>query len=122
MIEVVLQTPISLRVEDRLLGSGQPLHAPHLIDVEVVSVMRRLAARAEVTAMRAGEALADFSDFPLTRWPHDLLLPRVWELRHTLTAYDAVYVALAEVLGAALVTRDGRLAASFGHSAVIELL
>jgi len=64
----------------------------------------------------------DFLNLPLQRHPHDWLLPRVWELRHNLTAYDAVYVALAEALGAPLVTRDARLAAAPGHSARIEMM
>ncbi len=62
------------------------------------------------------------TDFPLIRYPHDLLLPRIWELRHNLTAYDAVYVALAEALDAPLVTRDAALAAAHVHTATIELL
>jgi predicted nucleic acid-binding protein len=67
-------------------------------------------------------ALDDLSDFPLHRYPNDVLLPRVWELRHNLTAYDAVYVALAEALDARLVTRDRRLAAASGHRARVELV
>ena len=61
-------------------------------------------------------------DFPLVRYPHDFLLSRVWELRRNLTAYDAMYVALAEVLDAPLLTRDKRRAASAGHPARIELV
>jgi predicted nucleic acid-binding protein len=60
--------------------------------------------------------------FPLTRYPHRGLLPRVWALRDNLTAYDAVYVALAEALDAPLVTRDRRLAAGPGHQAVVEVV
>jgi predicted nucleic acid-binding protein len=73
---------------------------PHLIDIEVAQV----------------------SDFPLHRYPHDVLLPRVWELRHNLTAYDAVYVALAEVLDAPLLTRDRRVATAAGHRARVDLV
>jgi predicted nucleic acid-binding protein len=62
------------------------------------------------------------ADLPLTRYPHGLLLPRIWDLRHNLTAYDAVYVALAEALRAPLVTRDHRLAGASGHRARIELV
>lgn len=72
-------------------------------------------------AERGRDALADLADFPLQRYPHDLLLPRVWELRNNLTAYDAVYIALAEALGAPLLTRDQRLAGAAGHRAQIEL-
>jgi predicted nucleic acid-binding protein len=67
-------------------------------------------------------ALAAMADFPLIRYQHDLLLPRIWELRHNLTAYDAAYVALAEALGAPLLTRDRRIAAAPGHRARVELV
>jgi len=73
-----------------------------------------------VSAERGREALEDQEDISLRRYPHDFLLPRVWELRANLTAYDAVYVALAEALDAPLVTRDRRLAAA-GHRARIEM-
>jgi len=71
---------------------------------------------------RGKEALRDLTDFPIIRYPHDMLLFRVWELRNNLTANDAVYVALAEALSAPLLTRDARLASSPGHSATIELI
>ncbi|RED36140.1 hypothetical protein BJ123_10873 [Rhodopseudomonas thermotolerans] len=67
-------------------------------------------------------ALADLADFPLQRHPHEFLLPRIWQLRNNLTAYDATYVALAEVLEAPLLTRDKRLAGAAGHRAQIELV
>ena len=71
---------------------------------------------------RGHEALRDFLDLPLARYPHDFLLPRVWELRHNLTAYDAVYVALAEALGASLVTCDANIAAAPGHHAQVDVV
>jgi predicted nucleic acid-binding protein len=67
-------------------------------------------------------ALNDLADLPLRRYPHDFLLPRIWDLRNNLTAYDAAYVALAEVLDISLLTRDRRLAAAAGHRAHIELI
>ena len=66
--------------------------------------------------------MADLADMPIRRYPHDILLTRVWDLRHSLTAYDAVYVALAEALDAPLITRDRRLAGAAGHGVEIELL
>jgi predicted nucleic acid-binding protein len=66
-------------------------------------------------------ALADLSDLRMQRYQHDFLLPRVWELRNKATAYDAVYLALAEALDAVLVTRDHRLAGAAGHHARVEL-
>jgi predicted nucleic acid-binding protein len=92
----------------------QTLHAPHLIDIEVAQVLRRYAATGQIEPGRCSDALIDLSDVPLHRYPHDVLLPRVWELRHNLTAYDAVYVALAEALDAPLLTRDRLLAAGRG--------
>lgn len=75
-----------------------------------------------MTVQRCLEALGDLADFGLIRYPHDFLLPRVWELRQNISAYDAVYVALAEYLGAPLLTRDRRLAAAPGHRARIDLV
>ena len=72
-------------------------------------------------AARGGAALADLADFPITRYPHDVFVPRVWALRANLTAYDAVYVALAEALDAPLLTCDARLANAAGHGARIVL-
>ena len=96
--------------------------APHLLDIEVAHAVRRYAARGEIDGQRGRAALTDLADFPLYRYPHDPLLLRIWDLRHNFTAYDAVYVALAEVLDARLVTRDRRIAAAAGHHARVELV
>ena len=122
MLEVLLGTATGALVEDRLLTGGESLHAPHLLDVEVAQVLRRYAAAGELTPERGREALMDLVDFPIHRYPHDVLLPRIWELRHNVTAYDAAYVALAEILAAPLVTCDARLAAAPRHAAKIEVL
>lgn len=122
LLEVLLRTSAAAAVERRLFDSGQTLYAPHLIDLEVAQVVRRYAATGELDVDRGREALADLAEFPLLRYPHDFLLPRIWELRSNLTAYDAVYVALAEVLGAPLLTRDRRLAAASDHHARVELV
>ena len=122
LLESLLQTPAAAVVDERLLGEGLPLHAPHLIDLEVTQALRRYAATGRVEAARCEDALDDLQDFSLRRYQHDVLLPRVWELRHNLTAYDAAYVALAEALGATLLTRDRRLAAASGHHARVELV
>ena len=121
MLEVLLGTERGTRIEDRLLSRGESLHAPHLLDVEVAQVLRRYAAAGNLTSERGLEALTDLADFPIHRYPHDVLLPRIWELRHNATAYDAAYLALAEVLPAPLVTCDGRLASVPGHSARVEV-
>ena len=122
LLEALLRTPAAKAVEKWLFDPEQTLHAPHLLDVEVAQVIRRYAANGEIDGERGGAALDDLAAFPLRRYPHDLLLPRVWELRNNLTAYDAVYVALAEALEAPLITRDRRLANAAGHRATIELV
>ena len=122
MLEALLRRPAATIVEKRLFEPSQTIHAPHLLDVEVAQVVRRFAANRELDAERGREALRDLADFPVRRYPHDFLLPRVWDLRNNFTAYDAMYVALAEALDAPLLTRDKRLAASPGHHARIELV
>ena len=122
LIEALLRTPAAATLERRLLSSGETLHAPHLIDIEVAQVVRRYAASGDIDGERGRTALADLSDFPLRLYPHDFLLPRVWELRHNLTAYDAAYVALAKARGALLLTCARRLAAAPGHHAQVELV
>jgi predicted nucleic acid-binding protein len=122
VLEVLLRTPVASAIERRLFAAGEALHAPHLIDVEVAHVLRRYAAAGDMSAERGREALEDLADLSVRRYPHDILLPRVWELRANLTAYDAVYVALAEALGAPLFTRDRRLAGAAGHSARVEVV
>jgi predicted nucleic acid-binding protein len=121
-LELLLQTPLAVRVARRALASEESLHAPHLLDVEVAQVMRRYVLAGELTAERADQALSDFTDLPLTRYAHTDLLARVWLLRDSLTAYDAVYIALAEALEAPLLTTDRKLARAHGHDATIELL
>jgi predicted nucleic acid-binding protein len=122
LLEALLRTPAADAVQRRLFQPQQTLHAPHLLDVEVAQVLRRYALIGDIDAARGSAALADLADFPLRRYPHDFLLQRVWELRNNLTAYDAVYVALAEALGAPLITRDQRLATAAGHHARVELV
>jgi predicted nucleic acid-binding protein len=122
ILEVLLGTPAGLRVMERLFAPAETLHAPHLLDLEVVQVLRRYTFAGELSSTRGLEALEDLAEFPIARYPHDLLLPRIWELRRNLTAYDAAYVALAEALAAPLVTRDAALASPRLHRAKVELL
>ncbi len=122
LLEMLLPTAAAEAVAVRLFDSGAPLAAPHLIDIEAAQVLRRYARAGEIDDRHGREALADLADMPIRRYPHHVLLPRVWELRHNLTAYDALYVALAEALDAPLVTRDRRLEDAAGHGAEIELL
>jgi len=107
---------------ERFFVPDETLHAPHLLDVEVAQVLRRYTRTGELDADRGLQALEDLVDFPLTRYPHDLFLLRIWELRHNVTAYDAAYIALVEALGAPLMTRDAALASAPGNRARIELI
>lgn len=120
-IDWLLQTSAGQRIEARIFSRGESLHAPHLLDLEIAQVLRRLVREGKVLARRADEALADLLDLRVTRYPHVVLLPRVWQLRNNFSAYDAAYIALAEKLPAALLTRDTRLASGSGHAAQIEL-
>ncbi|HEU5408763.1 MAG TPA: type II toxin-antitoxin system VapC family toxin [Nitrospira sp.] len=122
ILEVLLSTPAAPSVYDRLSVNGETLHAPHLLDLEILQVLRRYCATGEITLDRAEQAVADYFDLPITRYAHDIFASRVWELRQNLTAYDGVYVALAEALSAPLITRDRRLAAASGHRAIIEVV
>jgi predicted nucleic acid-binding protein len=122
LIEVLLHTPLGDRCIERLLGPGDQLYAPHLLDVEVTQVLRRRAQSGDLGAGRGREALQDLVDFPVIRFSHEPLLKRMWQLRHSLSAYDAAYIALAEALDAPLVTCDARLSRAHGHSARVEVL
>jgi predicted nucleic acid-binding protein len=122
LLQLLLQTSLGTRVEARLFRDGDGLHAPHLLDVEVVQGLRRLVRTGEVASGRAAEAIADLSDFDLHRHAHVDLLARAWKLRDNVSAYDAIYVALAEAIEATIVTCDGPLAKAPGHHARIEVI
>lgn len=109
-------------IRDRIQLSGGELHAPYVVDIEVAHALRRLALGNRISAVQADEALADLVAARVSRYPHAPLLPRIWELRHNMTAYDAAYVALAEALDAPLITTDAHLARAPGHRATIELI
>jgi predicted nucleic acid-binding protein len=111
--ELLLGRPAGESIAEHLRAHDFDLHAPHLIDVEVLSALRRAVAAGDASPERASEAVTDLIDLPVQRYGHDALIPRVWELRENFSAYDATYIALAEVIaedGAPLVTADRRLA------------
>lgn len=106
----------------RVLRSGETIAAPHLLDLEIAQVLRRFLAAGELTAARAREAIDDHLALGITRYPHDGLLERIWQLRANCTAYDAAYIALAEAIDGVLITCDGRLSDVPGIRAAVEVI
>jgi predicted nucleic acid-binding protein len=105
----------------RTVAQDGDLHAPHLIDIEVLHAPRRLTALGELSDDRAAGARADFGELVIVRYPHVGLSDRIWGLRRNLTACDAAYVALAETLAVKLVTCDARVARAPGYANAVEL-
>ena len=120
LLEALVAREPAPRLVERLSDDGD-LHAPHLVDIEVLHSLRRLNAVGELSDERAADAVADFRDLALVRYPHVSLCERIWELRHNLAAYDAAFVTLAELLRAPLVTCDRRVSAAPGHFVEVEL-
>lgn len=105
-----------------LLAELGDLHAPHLIDVEFLHAVRRLASAETINTTQAEQLLQSMEDLRIERYPHAPLARRIWALRHNLTAYDAAYIALAEALGAPLVTADHKLAGAPGNHAEVRVV
>lgn len=103
------------------LGDEFAVHVPAVFDLEVLHALRGLDAGHRLAPNALAGALADFAGLRAVRHDHAQLCPRIWELRRNLTAYDAAYVALAELLEAPLLTSDRALARSSGHAARIEV-
>ena len=122
VLELLLVTSSGRRLAERIKPPRISLHAPHLLDIEVSQAVRRYVLSGSVSAQRGRLALQHLAELDLERYPHTPLLPRIWALRENLTAYDATYVALAEVLEATFLTSDQRLAAAPGILAKIELI
>jgi predicted nucleic acid-binding protein len=122
LADVLLRVGSSNAAEHRILDAKETLHAPHLVDLEILQVLRRFASAGKWETKRATEALADFDALRIARHPHKPFRQRIWELRKTVTAYDAAYLALAESLGCPLVTRDAKLRRASGHVATVEVL
>lgn len=121
-LELLLQTPRAEAIAAIALTPLQQLHAPHLLDIEVAQALRRLVQHKAISAHRAAIVLDDYGDLAIERHGQTMLLRRVFELRDSLTAYDGVYVALAEALGAPLLTCDARLSRAHGHRAHVTLV
>ena len=121
-LELLLATAVGQRLGQRLTAMDHSIHAPEVIDLEVAHALRRQALAGSLPPERGRLALVDLSELDIMRYPHRDLLPAIWDLRDNFTAYDAAYVALAEALGAPLLTADHRLAAAPGSTATIELI
>ena len=122
LVELLLHTSTGESVTDCIDDPTVSLHVPHLADIEVAQVLRRYVRAGEIDADTAATALDDLGTLDLRRHSHEPLLARIWELRHNLTAYDAAYVALAEVLNGILLTCDGPLSRAPGLTCQVRLL
>ena len=122
LVELLLGTELGRAIGTRLADPTLGLHVPHLADVEVAQTLRRYVRENELDLASAASVLEDLHSLDLERHPHEPLLDRVWALRHNLTAYDAVYVALAEALDTTLLTCDRKLARAPGVVNRVELV
>jgi predicted nucleic acid-binding protein len=116
--ELLVKSPVGLDLREDLAAREDTVIVPHLLDLEVVSALRRMAAGGRIESSRTDQLLWELSMFPAERYPHTPLLGRIWELRYNFTAYDAVYIALAEATGGALYTTDEKLCR--GHKAKVR--
>jgi predicted nucleic acid-binding protein len=122
VVELVLDTAAGRRVATLIEDAGTGLHVPHLIDVETVSALRRLSRDGVIEDDDAADAIDNLLALDLQRHSHEGLLERAWSLRKHVTVYDAIYLALAEALGATVVTCDRRLGRASGVSARVEVV
>jgi predicted nucleic acid-binding protein len=122
VVELLLGTPVGRAIAGRIADPAVPLHIPHLTDVEVAQALRRYARKGEIGEADGEQAIVDLRELDLERHPHEPLMERVWALRDNVTAYDAVYLALAEALDATLLTCDAALARVPGIGARVEVV
>ena len=121
VVELLMASPVGSAVGDFAFSSGEPLAAPQLLDIEVLHVIRRFHRTGLLSLERSEQALGDLADLAITRYGHEFLRFGIWRLRNNVTAYDAAYIALAELLEAPILTCDGKLARSAGHGVRIRL-
>ena len=120
VLELLFASPVGLVVAERIGESA--LAAPQLLSIECAQVLRRAEAKGDIATELAHELVGDLQLLDVDYVDHDLVLGRVWELRHNLTAYDAAYVAVAELLGAVLITTDERMSNAPANLARIEFV
>ncbi len=109
VVELLTEGSLAGAIDAALRANRVKQIVPHLLDVEVASALRGMVAGNRLDAQQAAASLAGLNRLPAERHPHLHLLPRVWELRHNFTSYDAIYIALAEANDAALFTCDPKL-------------
>ena len=119
VVELLTNGVLADSVRRDLAGHSESFIVPHLLDVEVTSALRKLAAGKRLDSYRCEQFLEELAMLPAERYAHAPLLPRIWELRHNFTSYDAAYIALAEMTGAVLYTTDEKL--TKGHRAQVML-
>ena len=120
VVELLLETQLAHAVRRELAARSESLLAPHLLDIEVASALRRLTGGRRIDAHRSRELLSSLAALPVERYAHTPLLGRIWELRHNFTCYDAAYIALAEATNSSLYTTDAKLIK--GHRARVVLV
>lgn len=121
VLEILLRTPVGLAHEERLLSGPDRWNAPGLIDLEIANTLARHERNGVLTRSDAAAVLDAWLRAPIRRWNEDGFLPRIWALRHSVTAYDAAYVALTEMLEATLITADTRLGRAIDHQIRMEV-
>jgi predicted nucleic acid-binding protein len=117
VVELLTKGALADSITRDLVERNESLIAPHLIDIEVTSALRKLVAGSRIDSYRSEQFLEELAMFPAERYAHTSLLGRIWELRHNFTAYDAAYIALAEATNAVLYTIDQKLCK--GHRAQV---
>lgn len=118
-VELLTNGALADAIRNELSRRDESCLVPHLIDVEVMSALRRMLAGKRIDSHRSGQFLEALATLPAERYPHTPLISRIWELRHNFTACDATYIALAEATGSVLFTCDEKL--SNGHRAQVLL-
>ena len=119
VVELLINGSLADSIREELAGREDSIIVPHLIDVEVMSALRRLAGSQRIDSHRGAQMLAALAELPAERYAHTPLIERIWQLRHNFTAYDAAYIALAEATGSVLYTCDEKLLR--GHRARVRL-
>lgn len=123
LVDQLLRLETADSIERHMVEHAGDLHAPHVVDLEVLGALRRVDASG-LAGAQAEEMVSDFLDLPIDRYPHAILAARIWELRHNFSVFDATYVALAETLadGVPLLTADARLARAARKHTDVEVL